>query len=198
MQSDYCVLEREGPDTYPLLGWDQSGRAFRKGTAVHVTEPIRLRLRTPVPGTPVMVDHHSLPAPVLSTRLKEVLAPLSLYNVQLVPADVRVGDAVLRYWLLHVHNEVPCMDKARSVFELSSCGRLVLSLDKLVLDENVLADIPLERRLVFVLAEATSVCLVHCSVIDRMLSLTPRPQGLRFIPVTEWSDAAGFRGDTSS
>lgn len=193
MQDEYFVLERAGPNTYPLLGWDQSASMFRKGKPVDEAEPVRLRLAEPVPPAPVMVDHHSLPEPVVSTRVYEVLAPLRIYGVQWVPADVRVGGEALRYWLLHVHNRVACLDPKQSVFKRSRSGLLLVSLDALVLDEEVLAGIPLEQRLVFVLAESTSVHLFHRIVVDRVMRLTPPAEGLRFIPVPEWNDASGFR-----
>ncbi len=193
MQRDYFVIERAASNVHPLLGWDQSASMFRKGKPVSVSEPIRLRLAEPVPPTPVMVDHHSLPAPVVSRRLMEVLAPLELPGVQLVPADVPVGDRVLRYWLVHVYNRLACMDRRRSVFTQSPSGLLLLSLDSFVLDEEVLSDMALAHRRVFVLAESTSVHLFHHTVVERMMALTPPPEGLRFIPVPDWNDSAGFR-----
>lgn len=191
MQSDYFVIERAGPSSYPLLQWDQSASAFRKGTAVEVTEPIRLRLSKPVPRNPVMVDHHCLPEPVFSQRIRDVLEPLSLYGVQLIPADVKVkDDDVRRYWMMHVYNEIACVDRERSVFKLSPSGLMMLSIDKLVLDERVLGEIPLERRKVFLLAEDT-VYFCHRSVMDLVLPL--QPEGLRFIPADRWNDSAGFK-----
>lgn len=191
MQSDYFVIERAGPSSYPLLQWDQSASAFRKSTAVEVTEPIRLRLSKPVPRNPVMVDHHCLPEPVFSPRIRDVLEPLNLYGVQLIPADVKVKDGdVRRYWMMHVYNEISCVDRARSVFKLSPSGLMMLSIDKLVFDERVLGEIPLERRLVFLMKEDT-VYFCHKSVADLVLAL--QPEGLRFIPADRWNDSAGFR-----
>lgn len=192
MQADYFVLGRARSQHHPLLAWDQSSLAFRKGTPVPITEPIKLTLGEPVPPQPVMVDHHSLPQPVVSPRLKNVLEQMQLHGVQLVPADVRAGDIVLRYWLLHFWHRIGCMDRERSQFTLSPSGRVLLSLDRLVLDENVLGDVPLPKRLAFRLAGA-GVHLVHRAVVDRVMGLTPPPEGLRFIPVPEWNDSAGFR-----
>jgi hypothetical protein len=140
-----------------------------------------------------MVDHHSLPKPVLSLRLKNVLESLRLFRVQLVPADVRVNDTVLHYWLLHVHNEIACVDRTRSVMSIDDEDGGILGIDSLALDERVLAEIPLEERLVFLLAEAPSVCVVHRSVVDQVMALTPEPEGLCFIPANAWNDSAGFR-----
>jgi hypothetical protein len=138
-----------------------------------------------------MVDHHSLPEPVFSPRLRDVLEPLKLYGVQLIPADVKVKeDDVRRYWLLHVHNEIPCIDRERSSLSIDEDDGGVLGIDKLVLDERVLGEIPLERRRVFLLAEDT-VYLCHQSVADLLRAL--QPEGLRFIRVDQWNDSAGFK-----
>ena len=192
MQRDYFVIERAGPNTYPLLGWDQSALVFRQGKPVSVSEPIRLRLAEPVPPTPVMVDHHSLPAPVVSRRLMEVLAQFELPGVQLVPADVRVGEAVLRYWLVHMWRRIPCVDRARSQLNVDEDDGDVLGIDKLALDETVLNGMPLDERRAFRLAECV-VHVFHRSVVDRVMGLTPSPEGLRFIPVPDWNDSSGFR-----
>lgn len=194
MQREYFVLERAASNVHPLLGWDQSGSAFYKGKPVSVTEPVRLRLAEPVPLKPVMVDHHSLPKPVLSPRLKEALEPMRLHRAQWVPADVRVAEGdVRRYWLLHVHNELRCMNRQESVFKCSPSGLTLLSLDRLVLDEQLLGGMPLDERRVFVLAESPSTCLFHESAVERVMSLKPPPEGLRFISVPDWNDSAAFR-----
>lgn len=192
MQRDYFVMERAGPNTYPLLGWDQSALVFRKGKPVSVSEPVRLRLAEPVPPTPVMVDHHSLPAPVVSRRLMEVLAQFELPGVQLFPADVRVGEAVLRYWLVHMWRRIPCVDRARSQLNVDEDDGDVLGIDKLALDETVLNGMPLDERRAFRLAECVAH-VFHRSVVDRVMGLTPPPAGLRFIPVPNWNDSSGFR-----
>ncbi|NVJ18459.1 imm11 family protein [Myxococcus sp. AM010] len=192
MQNDYFVLMRERSQQHPLLTWDQEYLQFLKPSPVRVSAPVRLKLGEPVPPRPVMVDHHSLPSPVVSTRLKEALDAAELPGVQFVPADVQAGDAVLRYWLMHMWRTIPCMDRQRSVFEETEVGHVLLSLDKLVLDEAVLQEVPLEERRAFMLEEDT-VHLFHRTVVDRALSLSPPPVGLRFIPVTEWGASSAFR-----
>ncbi|WP_371877643.1 imm11 family protein [Pyxidicoccus parkwayensis] len=177
---------------HPLLTWDESASPFRKGRPVQRSEPVRLRLGEPVPPKPRMVDHHILPAPVVSSRLKDCMEPPELQGVQWLAADVRVGDSVLRYWLLHMWRRLACVDRERSVIECSDSGLTVLGIDKLVLNERVLREVPLQERLAFRLEEAV-VHVFHRSVVERVMSLTPPPEGLRFIPVPEWNDSAGFR-----
>lgn len=193
MQTDYFVIECAGSSSYPLLQWDQlTPDDYGRGTAVAVTEPVRLRLSKPVPRNPIMVDHHSLPEPVFSTRIRDVLEPLGLHGVQFIPADVKVKDGdVRRYWLMHVYNEIPCIDRQRSDLSIDEDDGGVLGIDRLVLDERVLTEIPLEQRLVFVLAESTATYLCYRSIADRVRAL--QPEGVRFIPVASWNDSAGFK-----
>ncbi|NMO17707.1 hypothetical protein HPC49_30785 [Pyxidicoccus fallax] len=191
MQTDYFVIMRAGPSSYPLLAWDEYRVGFVRPAPVNVTAPVQLRLGAPVPRTPVMVDYHSLPEPVVSERIKNSLALLDLFGLQLVPADVKVKqDDVRRYWLLHVFNWIACINLQHSACTFYPDGD-VLGIDRLVLDEEVLQDIPLERRRVFVLEESPSVYLFHHSVVEHILAL--QPEGLRFIRVDQWNDSAGFR-----
>ncbi|WP_164015790.1 imm11 family protein [Pyxidicoccus trucidator] len=191
MQTDYFVIMRAGPSTYPLLEWDEYRLGFLRPAPVDATVPIQLRLGRPVPRAPVMVDYHSLPEPVVSERLKDALAALDLFGLQLVPADVKVKpDDVRRYWLLHVFNWIACIDRQSSATSLSRRGT-VLGIDKLVLDEKVLQEIPLERRRVFCLDEFISTHLFHHSVVEQVLALNP--EGVRFVRVDQWNDSAGFK-----
>jgi hypothetical protein len=191
MQTDYFVIMRAGPSSYPLLEWDEYRVGFVRPLPVKVTAPVKLRLGAPVPRAPVMVDYHSLPEPVVSERIKGTLESLDLFGMQLVPADVKVkADDVRRYWLLHVFNWIACIDRQRSVCKFDSDGD-ALGISKLVLDEKVLEAIPPERRRAFVLSESPSVYLFHQSVVEQVLAL--QPEGLRFIRVDQWNDSAGFR-----
>ncbi|MFP2927219.1 imm11 family protein [Pyxidicoccus sp. 3LG] len=192
MQTEYFVVMRAGPSSYPLVEWDEFSGSFYKGVFAPVSRPIRLRLGAPVPRAPVMVDYHSLPDPVVSERLKDVLEPLDLHGVQLVPADVKVTpDDVRRYWMMHVYNEITCIDRQRSLLSIDEDDGDVLGIKKLVLDEEVLRGIPLEKRRVFALAESVSTILFHQSVMEPVMAL--KPEGVRFLRADLWNDGAGFR-----
>lgn len=191
MQTEYFVIMRAGPSSYPLLAWDEYRVGFGRPVPVDATRPAQLRLGDPVPRNPVMVDYHSLPTPVVSERFKGLLESLDLFGVQLVPADVTVSpDDVRRYWLVHVYNRIACTDRGHSSLALSRHGT-ILGIDKLVLDEAVLKEIAPERRRVFRLAEVPSTHLFHESVVERVRAL--QPEGVRFLRVDQWNDSAGFR-----
>lgn len=188
---EYFVVGRAGSNRYPLLEWEEDGSRYSRMEPVVEERPIQLRLGSPVPANPLMVDYHSLPRPVVSQRVRDVLAALSLAGVQLVPADVRVRvDDVRRYYLAHVYQRIAAVDRERSVLDVSERGRVV-GIRRLVLDMEKIGQVPLEDRLVFRLAESVSVHLFHESVVSAVLAL--QPEGLRFTPANSWSDSAGFK-----
>jgi hypothetical protein len=188
----YYVVGRAGSNRYPLLEWEENGSRYSRMQPVNDGKTVQLRLGSPVPASPVMVDYHSLPRPVVSQRLRDVLAAQPLVGVQLVPADVRVrGDDVRRYYLVHVYQRIAAINRERSVLDIGVLEK-VLGIQHLVLDMEKIAQVPLEQRLVFRLWESPSVHLFHESVVNAVLAL--QPEGIRFTPADGWSDSVGFRG----
>ncbi|MFP2926116.1 imm11 family protein [Pyxidicoccus sp. 3LG] len=192
MQTEYFVIESAASNDHPMLSWDEYIAGFAGPKPFKpLGRPIKLRLGKPIPKNPIMVDHHELPDPVFSPRIKEALEPLDVYGVQFIQADVKVKPEDVRcYWLLHVYSWIACVDRARSVLSFYDNG-YILGVRKLVLDEKVLQEIPLERRLVFCLKEKPSTHVFHQSMVEKILAL--QPEGLRFIRVDKWSDSAAFQ-----
>ena len=126
--------------------------------------------------------------------MRDVLEALNLRGVQLVPADVRVtGADVRRYWLVHAYQRFACVDREHSRLHVDEDDGDILGIQRLVLDSKAIEEFPKESRLVFRIAESPSVHLFHRTVVDRVMSLTPPPEGLRFIPASDWSDSTGFQ-----
>jgi hypothetical protein len=189
--NEYFVVGRAGSNRYPLLEWEENGSRYSRLEPVADEKPIQLRLGSPVPKDPLMVDYHSLPRPVVSQRVRDVLAALPLARVQLVPANVRVrGDDVRLYYLVHVCQRIAAVDRERSVLDVTAAGEVV-GIRRLVLDMKKIGEVPLKDRLVFRLAESVSVHLFHESVVSAVLAL--QPEGLRFTPANSWGDSAGFK-----
>jgi hypothetical protein len=188
---EYFVVGRAGSNRYPLLEWEEDGSRYSRMEPVTDGQPIQLRLGSPVPANPLMVDYHSLPRPVVSQRVRDVLAAMPLESAQLVPANVRVrGDDVRRYYMVHVYQRIAAVDRESSVLDVSARGRVV-GIRRLVLDMENIEQVPLENRLVFRLAESVSVHLFHESVVSAVLAL--QPEGVRFTPANDWGDSAGFK-----
>ena len=188
--NDYYILVRSNNDNYPLLEWDQNSGMFRKWKPVTISDPINLRLGEPVPANPEMVDYHSLPKPVVSEKIKNILDPMEIYGIQPLPAKVKVNNDELDYWFVHIFNKIACLDMAKSIYKTTKNSGRVIDITHLVLNEDVLEEIPLENRLVFVLSEYTAVYLYHETVKDAIMSVNP--VGLRFFRVDEWSTDIAF------
>jgi len=194
LQDEYYVIRRQNNDNYPLFSWDQSSGKFGLGRPVEVTEPVKLRLGEPIPPRFEWADYHSLPDPVVSSRIYEALLPLDLYGVQFVPATVRNPkdpfSATRDYWFIHVWNRIACLDKENSELDIDEVDGRIWGIDKLVLDEKTLTMFELPKRLLFELAEKTSVLLVHQTIKDAIESV--HPKGVRFFKATEWNSDKTF------
>ena len=188
--SEYYIISRANNNNHPLFEWDQLSGMFYKGRPVEISEPVKLRLGSPVPKKPEMVDYHSLPESVVSERIKNVLEPMTIVGIQFVPVKVQGKNEgeFFDYWLMHIYKKISCMDRKKSDYKVSESGRI--SVRKLVIDEAVVKDIPLEKRLVFELKEGASLFLVHKSVRDAVMAVNP--VGVEFIDVDEWGIGSAF------
>lgn len=193
LQAEYYVVESENNDNYPMFSWDQSSGDYGLGKPIQYIEPLKFRLGDPISPKFEWVDFHEAPQPVISPLLARVLAPLDIYGIQLIPARVRNSkdpfSALHDYWFMHVWNRISCMDRALSEVELYDDGN-IFSIDKFILDEKTLGLFELRKRLIFELAENTSVLLVHQSIKDAIESANPK--GIRFIPATQWNSDSTF------
>lgn len=187
MQDQYFVVERENDDQHVLLEWAQDKGEYGLGRPLQYSGPVQFEVGEPIPKNIVWVDYHKAPEPVISQRLAETLTTLGMYGAELFPVEIRNPREPFavqsRYCLLHIWNQIACLDRDRSQFRQYKNGAISF-IKKLVLAEPVLREWDLEKRQLFVLAEKTSVILVHQDLKERLLALAP--VGLRFFPVSQW------------
>lgn len=160
--------------------------------------PRILSFRNTFSGTPQFGDFHSLDehAPVLSERMKNVLESFHLKDVQFIPAIIldESEEEHKGFYIIRVHNEIQCMNKELSSWEPSENkpGK-AFSIDKLVLDNEVLDKIPLEERLVFAMWEKKMKVCYHYSVVEKLLELEPK--GMTVYRLSKWDPSAPFMGE---
>ncbi len=190
LQDEYYIIERENNDNYPSFSWDQSRGDYGLGQPVE-KEPINLRLGEPISPNFEWVDYHSLPtSPVVSKVIADILEPMDIYGIQLVPAKVRNPKdkspfaEVKDYWFIHVWNRIACLDKENSEIRTNKAGTRIFAIDKLVLNEKTLNVFELRKRLIFELTEDTSVLLIHQTIKDAIESV--HPKGCRFFKADDW------------
>ncbi|PCI11842.1 MAG: hypothetical protein COB71_11035 [Thiotrichales bacterium] len=195
LQDEYYIIRRANNDNYPLFSWDQSSGQFGMGKPVEVKGPVKMRLGNPISPHFEWVDYHVVPDPVVSPLIADALASLDLHGVQLVPAVVRHPKEtgpfpeVHDYWFVHVWHRIHCLDREKSEIEYYD-GDKIFGIDKLVLDVKTLGMFELRKRLVFELAEKTSVLLVHESIKDAIEAV--KPKGCRFFRATDWNSDCTF------
>ncbi|MCP4485831.1 MAG: hypothetical protein GY820_00665 [Gammaproteobacteria bacterium] len=194
LQDEYYVIERENNDNYPLVSWDESRGGFGLGKPVVYKGVIKLRLGEPISPNFEWVDYHSNSTnPVVSKIIIDALAPKDIYGIQLVPAKIRnpkdSSAESKSYWFMHIWNRITCMDSENSELELYDDGS-IFGIERLTLDESVLGRIELKERLIFELAEKTSVLLVHKVIKDTIEVVNPK--GCRFFKVSDWYSDIAF------
>ncbi len=193
LQAVYYVVERENNNNYPLFALDQKSVGTGQGVPIQYTQPLKLRLRDPISSKFEWVDYHKAPDPVISFPLARILEKLDIYVIQLIPAKVRNPkdpfSELHDYCFVHVWNRIACIDRSKSNLTIMKSG-MIFSIDKFVMDDQALRAIDLKKRLIFELAENTSVLLMHQSIKDAIESINPK--GIRFIPATQWNSDSTF------
>ncbi len=194
LQAEYYVVERENNNNYPLFSWDQSSGEFGLGRPIPCTEILKFRLGEPIPKKIEWADYHHAPQPVISFPLARILEKLDIYGIQLIPAKVRNPkdpfSELHDYAFVHVWNRISCLDKTQSIITTNKAGDLIWGIDKFVMDEAAIQKIELKKRLIFELAEKTSILLMHQCIKDALESINPK--GIRFIPATQWNSDSTF------
>jgi hypothetical protein len=193
LQAEYYVVERENNNDYPLFSWDQKENEYGLGVPVQYTEPLKFRLGDPISPKFELVDYHKAPEPIISFPLAKILEKLDIYGIQLIPAKVRNPkdpfSELHDYCFVHVWNRIACIDQSNSKLIVMKSG-MIFSIKKFFMDEAALQKIELKKRLIFELAEKTSILLMHQSIKDAIETINPK--GIRFIPATQWNSDSTF------
>ncbi|MFM7199944.1 MAG: imm11 family protein [Myxococcota bacterium] len=170
---------------YPRLAWGEtSSGPFHKGRVLERKQYPEFVEWTRV-KKPQYPECFKLSGtwPVVAERVWSVLAALNLYGMDLHPARVltRKKENLPNYKLVHVWNKFLCIDRERSqaTWEEFPENRIREPIS-LRLDREVMAAIPLERRLVFRPEEESVAVVFHRTVVEKLMAI--RPTGIMFAP----------------
>ena len=155
-------------------------------------KPMELCFRPPVPAKPRMVDFHELPSSVFSRKIYNVLQPMNIYGLQLLPATVRgkKDERYEDYWVTYVYNRIACLDVEHSQYDIDEDDGDISNILRFFLVKETLAEIPLEKRLVFLLAEWMSSRLYHKSVVADVMPA--HPVRIQLYPIQDWYEGIQF------
>lgn len=142
-------------------------------------------IKTPKPR---LVDAMSLRGTcrVFSKKIFDALGKHEIKGLQLVPAIIRgKNDEELdNFWIANIYQKMAFFDEKQSKYSrISKVTGAWQDIEKIVLDKEKLAAIPLEERLVFVSKENPAFIFYHKSVVD--IIMAAKPEGIVFTPVEE-------------
>lgn len=188
---DYYLIGSDDTPSVPLLMPDknQSTRILLGREPIKPLEKsMELCFNPPIPAKPRMVDFHELPSSVFSRKIYDVLQPMNIYGLQLLPATVRgkKDERYEDYWVAYVYNRIACLDMENSEYSVYEDDGKVNFITRFFIDNKKLAEIPLEKRLVFLLEEDMPKRIYHKSIVDAIMSVNPT--GVRFISVEDWEN----------
>lgn len=178
MNNEYFILERSG--SYPLVF---SNICFSNGEEAKLKETLKFFMDSPRQTNPQFADYHSESNPLVSKKFASVLEKFNIQTINIFPAEFTLNGEKRDYFYIHFNKKIKVIDMEESDVYIDELG-MAVDIDKLVLDEDVLEQIPLEDRLMFSLSENTTVNLIHKSIVEKLkdAGLT----GVRFIPIDEF------------
>ena len=189
---EYYIIGMLGIASAPLLIEDE-GCPFYIKRKEYIENPERMFfcLGAPVPRNPVMVDYHPVPYTVVSKKIYDILQPLFINGVQLIPATITGKDNVLYedYFYLHIYNIYELLDRDLSVYDWDDFIEQAEDIEKIVISKNI-EKIPLKERLIFKLKEDPTFEFYHKSVVDAIM--TTNPEGISFTKVEDWNIGTAF------
>ena len=167
---EYYVMNSKGDDTYPLLKV-----VGRKYTEEGLESLLYLEFNDPVPQNPVMADFLSGPYDFVSGRIADVMKSFDMEGVEFIPGELtdHKGRTIKDYYCINVEcNTYEAMDKVKSDYEYDEDVDCYW-VNKIVLDKEVLKQIPSNRRLGFRLEEKPGYFLYHKSIVDAIITANP-------------------------
>ena len=163
-------------------------------TSIEDCELVKMRFVAPYPKKPTMADFHQDGiVSFFSKKIYDALQPITLEGAQLLRGEIKdpKNKKIYEdYYYLHIFNKISCLDRNLSDFDDSIGSDTVLSISKMVLNKDILSNIPLQERLIFRLGEKSSFQLFHKSVIDAIIAVNP--ENMRFVKVEDYHFGSAF------
>ncbi|UIP26725.1 hypothetical protein [Photobacterium sp. TLY01] len=157
--SQYYMLNESGRATdYMLDQIDGSDEGLGRLMAIHpihrrVLGPGRVGISEGNRAKFQPCDYHETAEQLVSEKFRQVLASFHLPSVDFYQTNIVNGDKIWsEHYYMHIWNHHQAIHKKRSEIKGTYIGNR-FTLLKLSLDEKVLDQVPLEKRLVFTLEE---------------------------------------------
>jgi hypothetical protein len=192
---EYYLIERDGKYQSPLLmnddEFDEDGTMFlRNMENVEIGTIIHLVFNSPKPTNVQMTDYLWLSGgrSVFSKKIYDILKDTAVKDFQLVPAVIKdpKGNEYSDYWIAGIYRDFAFLSEKESEFDSKTSSGRWSGIEKMVINEEEMAKVPLEERLIYVGKESSAYVFYHKSIVDAIMSVNPT--GVRFIRVEDWTN----------
>ena len=209
-KSDYYIILSQNTKNYPMMSGKMTPKLkyyysdnFRddNGKLKAINNRIEcelapeeysyeINLAEPVPSSPKYVDFHMYDLEQ-SVSLKFVQTFEGFPGMQFVKGTKGkvVEELKLDYYYIHYLYSINCLNQEKSDVDLDAHG-FVFAYEKLILDYEVLNNIPEAQRLIFWLREVPMVCIVHQKFVDTYNESGLK--GVRFVPIEQYNEETAF------
>lgn len=134
-------------------------------------------------------DFHKLFGWLLSEKAYKLLDEFKLYKVDYYEAEIITNIKTWKkHYLMHLYNEIDAIHPKRSVYD-GEIEEMDVILEELSLNEEVLDEIKLEKRLIFCLS-GCSRFVVHESIVKAIEDT--KLTGIEAIRVDKWNIGSMF------
>ena len=125
---------------------------------------------------------------IFSKKIYDILKDVAIKDFKLIPTIIRgkKDEEYTDYWATNIYRDFAFLDKDKSKFSrIDSSGRWKM-IKSMVINQELISQVPLEERLIYVGKESSAYVYYHKSIVDLIMSINPT--GVRFISVEEWED----------
>ena len=195
LQTEYYVLDKSDQDGLPELSPDEDTSQVLLDTALPTLgKPLKFtnkwRDKYKQRGIKEVFDKILFYASdvLIEDEIYKTLKVRNILDVSYYPAVYvdDLGNLHENFWFMNVLKMRDCWCRKRSDYmdsSPSSTGKYYI--EKIVLDENVLNQVPVEQRLIFKLGGSMiAYTLIHKSLVNVFLSVGVNPES--FIPIKDY------------
>lgn len=168
---EYYYIRRKDDQAYPLISI--TGRDNEESPTF-----MNLEFNDPIPRNPVMADYLNGSEIFFRKKVADKIKELDIDEIKLVATELTDPKGTIHddYFCLLTENYIEAMDQEKSDFTYQFG---IYSVKKYCFDRDVLVELPLKDRLIFLPEESPEKMLFHRSVVDAIMALNPT--GMEFV-----------------